>query len=103
MTTRRFETSIDLDATPDVVWKALTDPTELVRWFPFEAAVRPGEGGEMRWAWGERFSWVTRIDAWQPGRRLLLAQDSEAPFDLAGRPLGDGAAPPATIRIASWR
>lgn len=36
---------IEIDATPERVWKALTDAADLVRWFPLEAKVEPGEGG----------------------------------------------------------
>ena len=50
--TRAFRMSLDLDATPEQVWQALTDPQELVRWFPTGARVRPGEGGTMLWSWG---------------------------------------------------
>jgi uncharacterized protein YndB with AHSA1/START domain len=96
---RSFDTAIELPASPEEVWRALTDPEELVRWFPLQAEVRPGVGGEIRWAWGERFDWATRIAAWEPGQRLLLTQASSVPFDLAGRPIADGSAPPATIAL----
>ena len=34
---RAFEMALDLAATPDEVWRALTQAEELVRWFPMEA------------------------------------------------------------------
>jgi len=43
--------SLDLDASPDDVWRALTDARELVRWFPLDARVTPGAGGSMVWSW----------------------------------------------------
>jgi len=98
-TTRRFETAIELPASPEEVWRALTDPEELARWFPLEASVHPGIGGEVRWAWGERFDWVTRIESWEPGTRLRLAQAASLPFDLAGAPIAGGSAATATIAI----
>ena len=45
--TRTIETEIRIDAPVDQVWQALTDPEELVRWFPLEAGVEPWPpGGE---------------------------------------------------------
>jgi uncharacterized protein YndB with AHSA1/START domain len=96
---RRFEMKIDLDATPEEVWRALTDPVELCRWFPLQADVQPGVGGEVRWAWNERFVWTNRIETWNPGRQLRLLQSESLPFDLEGRPLAEGAVPPARIAI----
>ena len=62
--TRAFRMSLDLDATPDQVWRALTEAEELVRWFSTGARVTPGKGGTMLWSWGYGEDWVTRIDAW---------------------------------------
>ena len=50
---RVFDMSIDIDASADAVWSALTEARELTRWFPLEARVIPGEGGSMYWGWGE--------------------------------------------------
>lgn len=97
--TRHFETWLDLAASADEVWRALTEPDELVRWFPLAAEVEPGAGGRVRWSWGERFDWITAIEEWEPGRRLRLRQQATVPFDLDGRPLAEGSAPPATIAI----
>ena len=72
---RVFETSLDIDASPDEVWRALTEAEELMRWFPLHAEVQPGAGGSMRWSWGEGWDWQTRIEAWEPGRLLRLVQE----------------------------
>ena len=73
---RSFEMEIDLQATPEVVWQALTDPAQLVRWFPVQARVRPGEGGEVVWSWGEVHEWPQTIEVWEPGRRLRTRYES---------------------------
>jgi uncharacterized protein YndB with AHSA1/START domain len=83
---RAFTMSIDLAATPDDVWRALTDADELVRWFPLQARVRPGKGGTMSWDWDGQFTWNSRIDVWEPGRRLVLVEDRPA-VDVKGNPL----------------
>ena len=43
------ERNVDLDATPDEVWRALTEPDELATWFgpEVELDVRPGGGGRF--------------------------------------------------------
>ena len=83
---RSFSTAIDINATPDEVWRALTDAVELVRWFPLQARVTPGARGKMFWGWDSHWAWESEIDAWEPGRRLRLVENRPA-FDAAGKPL----------------
>ena len=97
--TRAFRMSLDLDATPDEVWRALTEADELVRWFSTEVQVTPGEGGVMLWSWGQGEEWATRIHAWEPGRRLLLVQEDARPYDAQGNPLPAGEVEPARIAV----
>lgn len=99
---RAYQVSLDIDATPDDVWKALTQAEELVRWFPLEARVTPGNGGSMRWSWGEAWVWETRIDAWEPGRLLRLVQEDARPYDAEGRPLPPGQVQTARIAMEFW-
>lgn len=46
-----IERTVELPAAPDRVWRALTDPNELAKWFPDEAVVdlRPGGRGSLTW------------------------------------------------------
>lgn len=97
--TRAFQMALDLDATPDDVWRALTEAEELVRWFPTGARVTPGEGGKMVWSWDNMWDWETRIDAWEPGRLLRLVQEDARPYDAQGRILPPGEAEPARIAM----
>jgi uncharacterized protein YndB with AHSA1/START domain len=96
---RAFEMALELAATPEEVWRALTEAGELVRWFPMEARVTPGVGGTMLWSWGEGGNWESRIEVWEPGRRLRLVQDDARPYDTQGRPLPPGASEPARIAM----
>lgn len=59
-----------LAAPPDVVWKAITDPVELVRWFPLHASVAPGAGGRIVLGWGPGLEGVCRIERWEPPHHL---------------------------------
>ena len=97
--TRAVSMSLDLDASCEEVWRALTDAGELVRWFPVGAQVKPGAGGTMLWSWGEGWDWETRIDAWEPGRMLRLVQNDARPYDTHGNPLPPGEAEPQRIAI----
>lgn len=68
--TRSLEETIALDARVDVVWRALTDAEELVRWFPLAAKVEPGVGGTMSLSWGGQAGETVAIEVWEPNRRL---------------------------------
>ena len=83
---RSFSMSIDINATPEEVWRALTDAGELMRWFPLQARVTPGKGGSVFWGWDEHWAWESQIDAWEPERRLGLVENRPA-FDVNGEPL----------------
>lgn len=82
---RSFSTGIDINATPDEVWRALTDANELVRWFPLQARVAPGAGGTMFWGWDDIWAWESHIEVWEPGTRLRLIENRPA-FDATGKP-----------------
>jgi uncharacterized protein YndB with AHSA1/START domain len=68
--TRSAEGAIEIDASPEQVWRALTDAAELERWFPLEARVEPGEGGVIWISWKNEYAGDCRILAWEPPRHL---------------------------------
>jgi uncharacterized protein YndB with AHSA1/START domain len=85
---RRVVAEVDLfDVVPEDVWTALTDAEHLTRWFPLEARVEPGEGGEVFMSWGEGWAGSSRIEVWDPPRRLRLVETRSA-YDAEGRPVG---------------
>jgi uncharacterized protein YndB with AHSA1/START domain len=96
---RTVTMELDLDATLEDAWRALTDARELTRWFPLTAQVDGRAGGAMVWDWGNKFHWATRIDLWEPPRRLRLVQDVERPRDTEGNPLTDGSIPSAFMAL----
>jgi uncharacterized protein YndB with AHSA1/START domain len=77
-TERRIEKTIELAASVDEVWKALTDPKELVKWFPLEARVTPGKSGKIFVSWGPDSADEAEIVAWEPGKKFARKQ----PFAL---------------------
>jgi uncharacterized protein YndB with AHSA1/START domain len=72
--TRSHEHQIEIDAPIEAVWKALTEAEQLINWFSEEARVVPGEGGSIWVSWGEGQAGESRIEDWEPGRRLRLSQ-----------------------------
>jgi len=62
-----------ISATPEAVWAAFTDPVHLVRWFPLQASVVPGVGGNLRLFWGDTGS-VWAISAWHPCELLEVEE-----------------------------
>lgn len=68
--TRSVEGKIEIEASPEVVWRALTDAAELARWFPLEARVDPGVGGEIYLSWRNEYAGSSEILVWEPGRHL---------------------------------
>jgi uncharacterized protein YndB with AHSA1/START domain len=68
--TRSAEGEIVVDATPERVWQAVTDPRELVRWFPLDARVEPGPEGSLFMSWQNEFAATMKILVWDPPRHL---------------------------------
>ena len=80
---RKMEKIIEIAVDPEKVWKALTDPKELTRWFPIEARVEPGAGGSILYSWGPEAGSPNRIEVWEPARRLLLSETLPGGVTLA--------------------
>ena len=77
-TDRGLDLTIDIDATLEEVWQALTTGEGIARWFGPYAAVTPGEGGTVSVGWDPKEMWETPITVWQPQRRMQTA--SEMPW-----------------------
>lgn len=71
--TRSASGRIELDVPPERIWKALTDAADLVRWFPLEARVEPGEGGAIFMGWRNEYAATSDILAWEPNERLVIS------------------------------
>lgn len=67
---RTITRTVEIAAPPEAVWAALTDPDELVRWFPLDARVRPGLHGSIWMSWRGEYEAEMPIRVWEPGRRL---------------------------------
>ncbi len=106
--TRSHAHELSLEAPPERVWQAITDPAELPRWFPLEAAARPGQGGVLTYRWGPDISIDCRIEVWDPPRHLRTTWfepvDPSDPAGASGAPLAvdwqiDGRAGRSVLRL----
>ena len=74
-TDRVVDLTIDIDATLDEVWQALTTGEGIARWFAPYAAVTPGEGGSVSVGWDPKEMWDTPITVWEPLRRMQTTSE----------------------------
>lgn len=82
-TVRAHETRVTIAASVEEVWKALTDPEALVRWFAPRMIVKPGPGGEITADWGPGLEWKTLIEVWEQHRHLRLAETRDRVLSAA--------------------
>jgi uncharacterized protein YndB with AHSA1/START domain len=73
---RRIEREIVIDAPVAEVWKALTDPEQLKRWFSLGARVTPGKDGAIFLSWGPDCEGEAKIVAWEPERRFAWQEQA---------------------------
>jgi uncharacterized protein YndB with AHSA1/START domain len=90
--TDAIERSLDLRASPERVWRALTDAGEISSWFGArcELDVRPGGEGFFEWPeHGMRFA--ARVEAVDPPRRLAWrwSREHDTPIDAGPSTLVD--------------
>jgi len=74
-TDRAIDLTIDIDATLEEVWQALTTGEGIARWFAPLAAVTPGEGGSVSVGWDPKEMWETPITVWEPLRRMQTVSE----------------------------
>jgi uncharacterized protein YndB with AHSA1/START domain len=68
---RILELHIDVDAAIGAAWKALTEAEGLANWFsPIAKVSGTGLNSEVTTAWDEGMAFTTRVDAWEPNRRV---------------------------------
>jgi uncharacterized protein YndB with AHSA1/START domain len=72
---RALDLTIDIDATLEEVWEALTTGEGIARWFAPHAAVTPGEGGSVSIGWDPKEMWAQPITLWEPRRRMQTASE----------------------------
>ena len=79
---RTVDLTVDIDATLDEVWQALTTGDGIARWFAPYANVTPGVGGSVGVGWDPNEIWDAPITVWEPLRRMQTV--SEMPTKNGG-------------------
>ena len=87
---RSHETVIELTATPEEVFRAVTDPEQIVKWFVPGARVDPRVGGEYVKSWGPGVESKSTISAWEPGQHFGTYSERSIAFGCEGRPVDTG-------------
>jgi uncharacterized protein YndB with AHSA1/START domain len=87
---RTIEIEVPVDAPPEEVFRILTDPAEVARWFPLDAEIDLRVGGRIWLSWGPgcegeapihvleppvRFGWTERYGEDAEGRPVEIAVD----------------------------
>lgn len=80
-TTRTVRDEIEIAAPVEAVWRALTDADELTNWFPLEARVTPGAGGEIWLRWDDLATWPQKIQLWEPNKHLRTTYSKPVSLD----------------------
>jgi uncharacterized protein YndB with AHSA1/START domain len=85
------------------VWAAISDPAELVRWFPSAVQVEPRTGGEVRFSGDPYMAGSTGIVlAYDPPRRLAFTWGPDE-LHLSVEPLDDGSTRLVLVNVLADR
>lgn len=78
-----IERTLELQAAPEAVWRALTDPEQIAGWFSDAVQVKMEKGSEGWFVWQEHGRYAVRVEELDPGRRLTWrwARKPETPVD----------------------
>ena len=72
---RTVDLTVDIDATLDEVWEALTTGDGIARWFAPYATVTPGVGGQIGVGWDPNEIWDAPITVWEPLQHLQTVSE----------------------------
>ncbi|MBL8177343.1 MAG: SRPBCC domain-containing protein [Bryobacterales bacterium] len=99
---RSFEVSIEIDAPPAEVWKAIAEADGIARWLAPEVKVTPGKGGAISVSWGPGMEGTQQIEVWEENRHLCLTEQRAKPYSCGGADTSGDAADAAEtpLRIA---
>jgi len=96
-----------IQASPEVVYRAISEPVRLVQWWPLECSGTPREGEEYRFYFGPAYDWSAAVIEAIPQRtlefRMVRSDEDWAPtrfgFELEPR----GEATWVRFRHSGWR
>jgi uncharacterized protein YndB with AHSA1/START domain len=68
---RVVERTLELSAPIERVWRAISDPAELSRWFGDQTRLEVRPGGDGAMAWDAHGTFAVRVEVVEPPRRLV--------------------------------
>jgi len=71
MTERVIDREMEFAAPPERVWRAITDPAELSRWFGDETRLDLVPGGDGAMIWHDHGSFAVRVEEVDAPRRIV--------------------------------
>ncbi len=77
---KKVVAEITIDASPEEVWRAISEGEGIKRWFTLDARVTPGEGGAVWMSFGEGMDWEVPIRIWEPNRHLGTVDPPPSPL-----------------------
>ncbi len=90
--TREIRESVEIDATQEAVWRAITEAGRVANWFAPNASGRTGPDGHLTVSWGAGAEWTSRFSRWEPSRHLRLIDE-----------IPDGTADPGSAMALDYR
>jgi uncharacterized protein YndB with AHSA1/START domain len=78
-----LEKTIQLTASPERVWRAITEADEIAAWFPETIEWDARVGGEGWFGWDRHGRYAVRIEAFEPPRFMAWRWAREAGRSLA--------------------
>jgi uncharacterized protein YndB with AHSA1/START domain len=89
---KSHETIIDIKATPEEVFRAITDPEQIAKWFAPYARVDPRVGGEYVISWAPEMQPGGVISVWEPPKHFANYRERSVAFNGQGKPVDTGVA-----------
>jgi uncharacterized protein YndB with AHSA1/START domain len=76
-TPRQLRKQIRIKSSLSTVWTALTTADDISRWYPLDARVEPGEGGQIWLGWPGHYEQQV-IEIWHEARQLQTRDETRA-------------------------
>ena len=87
---KSHESIIEIKATPEQVFRAITEAPEIAKWFAPIARVDPRVGGEYFFSWGPGMEGSTTITAWDPYTHFGTCSERSITYGSKGKPVDTG-------------
>jgi uncharacterized protein YndB with AHSA1/START domain len=93
---KSHENIIVIKATPEEVFRAITDPEQIAKWFAPYARVDPRMGGEYVISWSPEMQGGGVVSVWDPPTHFGTYRERSFAYSGQGKPVDTG----VTQRIA---